>query len=82
MKIEFDSTVGDDIPVVVVGYYEAADNPVGYCGSFDVQSIYVKSDIRREHDIESLISIARGRRRLESEGMRHGELIVEGVGND
>ena len=80
MKIEFDSTVGDDIPVVVVGYYEAADNPAGYCGSFDVQSIYVKSDIKREHDIESLISMANGWRRLESEGMRAGEKFIEGRG--
>ncbi|CAB4132001.1 hypothetical protein UFOVP138_8 [uncultured Caudovirales phage] len=77
MKIEFNSTVGDDIPVTVIGNYELPDNSVGYWGSFDIENIYLKCDVKRESDIQSLIPINSTWRRLESEGMRDGESVAQ-----
>lgn len=80
MKIEFESLVGDDIPVVIAGSYFEADESVGYGGAFDIEAIYIKADVKRECNIESLFQVNSTWKRLESEGMRAGEKFIEGRG--
>lgn len=54
-KISFDTTVGDDIPVTVIGSYDRPDPSVGYYGSFEVESVYISYDLLA-NDISSLLT--------------------------
>jgi len=56
MEIKFKTQIGDEIDVVVTGYYSAPDDSVGYQGQLDISTVCLEFDVL-ERDISSIIKL-------------------------